>query len=84
MSRVALIGIIVENTGVTDRINAVLSDYRDIIIGRMGLPYRQRDIGIISVCVDGPEDMINALSGKIGSLPGVTTKTVYSNVINDK
>ena len=79
-TRVALIGIIIENTDAIERINSILHDYRTIIIGRMGLPYRERNISIISVCVDATDDEINALSGKIGSLQGVTTKTVYSNV----
>ncbi len=79
-TRVALIGIIVENTGSIERINGILHQYRDVIIGRMGVPYKEKNIAIISVCVDAADDVINAISGKIGSLTGVTTKTVYSNV----
>ena len=76
--RVALIGIVIENPGSVERMNAVLHSYREYIIGRMGLPYREKNINIISVAVDAPNDVISALSGKIGMLDGVSTKTVYS------
>ena len=79
-TRVALIGIIIENTDAVDKINRILHEYRDVVIGRMGVPYRPKNISVISVCLDAPDDVINAVSGKIGSLPGVTSKTVYSNV----
>ena len=79
-TRVALIGIIIENTDAVEKINGILHEYRDVIIGRMGVPYREKNVSIISVCLDASDDVINAISGKIGSLQGVTTKTVYSNV----
>ncbi len=79
-TRVALIGIIIENTDAVDKINNILHQYRDIVIGRMGVPYRPKNISVISVCLDASDDVINAISGKIGNLPGVTAKTVYSNV----
>ena len=78
--RVALIGIIVEDRSVSDKLNAILHQYGEYIIGRMGLPYRTRGVNIICVAVDAPQDIISALSGKIGRLPGVTGKTAYSNV----
>ena len=60
--------------------NAILHEYRDVIVGRMGIPYREKNVHIISVAIDAPQDVINALSGKIGRLAGITAKTVYSNV----
>lgn len=77
-SRIALIGIMVENTETTEHLNKILHEYSSYIIGRMGIPYRERKVNIISVAVDAPQDVISALSGKIGRLPGITAKTVYS------
>lgn len=79
-TRIALIGIIVENMGSTERLNQLLHEHRAYIIGRMGIPYREKNVNVISVAVDAPADIINALSGKIGRLDGITAKTVYSNV----
>lgn len=79
-SRVALIGIIVENRDSVSKLNAILHEYGEFIIGRMGLPYDKKDISIISVSIDAPEDTINTLSGKLGMLDGVTTKTIYSKI----
>ncbi len=76
-TRIAVIGIVVENTDSAEKLNAILHDYGDYIIGRMGIPYRQRQVNIISVAVDAPQDIISALSGKIGRLDGVTSKAVY-------
>ena len=78
-TRVALISIIVEKGSATDEVNAILHDYNSIIIGRMGIPYRKKDIGIISIAVDGSQDTINTLAGNIGKIDGVSAKTVYSN-----
>lgn len=80
-TRVALIGIIVEDPGAVDALNALLHEYSAYIIGRMGIPYREKHISVISIAVDAPQDCISALSGKIGRLHGVSTKTAYSNVI---
>ncbi len=80
-SRVAIIGIIVEESDAVEKLNALLHEYKEYIVGRMGIPYRERDINIISVAVDAPEDVICALSGKVGKLAGVSAKTAYSNVI---
>lgn len=79
-TRIALIGIIVENPESIEALNHILHEYGKYIIGRMGIPYRERNINIISVAVDAPQDIINALSGKIGRLDGIGAKTVYSNV----
>lgn len=81
-TRVAVIGIIVEKTETTDMLNAVLHEYGEYIIGRMGLPYRKKNINIISIAVDAPQDTISALTGKIGKIDGVSVKTAYSNVIS--
>lgn len=80
-SRVAIIGIIVENPTSVSQLNELLHLYSEYIIGRMGIPYRMKDISIISVAVDAPQDIISAMSGKIGKLSGINAKTVYSNVI---
>lgn len=77
-TRIALIGILVEDNQSTEQMNRLLSDFGDYIVGRMGIPYRQKNVNVISVVVDAPGDVISALSGKLGMLPGVTTKTVYS------
>jgi len=79
-TRVAIVGIIVENNAVICDIQNLLSEYSDYIIGRMGIPYKQKDVRIISVVLDAPVDTINALTGKIGKIDGVNAKTVYSNV----
>ena len=75
--------ILVENKDAVETINAVLHQYGDFIIGRMGIPYRKRQVNIISVALDAPQDTIAALAGKMGSLPGVTVKTAYSNLISN-
>ena len=82
-TRVAVISIIVENEDATQKINEILHEYRCYIIGRMGIPYRNKGISIISVAIDAPQDMISGLSGKIGRLPGISAKTAYSNVITE-
>lgn len=79
-TRVAIIGIIVEDRSSTDKLNAILHEYGDYIIGRMGLPYRERGISVISIAVDAPNDVISALSGKIGKLPGISAKAAYSKI----
>ena len=79
-TRVAIIGIIVEETSSVEKLNNILHDYGIYIIGRMGLPYREKKISIISIVVDAPQDTISALSGKLGKLPGVSTKAVYSKI----
>ena len=77
-SRVALIGIIVTSKESVNELNHLLSEYGEYIIGRMGLPYKEKKISIISVAIDAPNDVINSLTGKLGMLPGISTKTIYS------
>ncbi len=79
-TRVALISIIVEDPDAASQINTLLHAYRQFIIGRMGIPYAAKNISIISIAMDAPMDVISALSGKLGALRGVSTKTVYSKV----
>ena len=83
-SRVGVISIIVEDGNSVETLNSILHTYGEYIIGRMGIPYRQRGINIISVAIDAPQDMISALSGKIGKLSGVSVKTAYSNVTGNE
>lgn len=82
-SRVAIIGIIVENKDMIENLNEILHNYSKYIIGRMGLPYSKRNINIISIVIDAPQDCINTLSGKIGKLDGITSKVAYSKSYND-
>ena len=83
-TRVAVMGIIVENTDSVEQLNHLLHEYGHYIIGRMGIPYRARSINIVSIAIDAPQDVISALSGKIGSLDGISVKTAYSNVLADE
>lgn len=78
MNRLALIGIIVSNRNSVEQLNKLLSQYGDYILGRMGIPYRQKGVSVISVVLDAPADEISSLSGKLGMLPGVSTKTIYT------
>ena len=77
-TRVAVLSIIVEDIEAAEKINALLHQYREYIIGRMGIPHETKHISIISVAMDGPMDAIGALSGKLGAIEGVSTKTIYS------
>ena len=81
-TRVAVMSIIVENGEMIETINTILHEYGEYIIGRMGLPYRKRQISIISIALDAPQNVISALSGKIGKLSGISVKTAYSSVIS--
>lgn len=83
-TRVAVMGIIVENTDSVEQLNHLLHEYGHYIIGRMGIPYCARSINIVSIAIDAPQDVISALSGKIGSLDGISVKTAYSNVLADE
>lgn len=81
-TRVAVMSIIVENSEMVEKINAILHEYGDFIIGRMGIPYRKRKINVIAIALDAQQNTIAALAGKIGSLPGISVKTAYSGVIS--
>jgi putative iron-only hydrogenase system regulator len=84
MTRVAVMSVIVENYESVEKLNNLLHESGEYIIGRMGIPYRKRGINIISIALDAPQDVISALSGKIGNLPGVSVKTAYSAVIGEE
>ena len=77
-NRIALIGVVVENYESAEAINDLLHQYREYVIGRMGIPYAKRKLSIISVALDAPANIISALSGKLGALPGINVKTIYS------
>lgn len=81
-TRVAVMGIIVEDMSSVEQLNGLLSEYGRWMIGRMGVPYRKKNISILSVAIDAPQDVISTLSGRIGKLKGVSVKTAYSNVIS--
>ncbi len=81
-TRVAVMSIIVENGESVEQINSLLHDYGEHIIGRMGIPYKKKNINIISIAIDAPQDTVSTLSGKIGKLDGVSVKTAFSSVIN--
>ena len=81
-TRVAIIGIVLQNPDTVERMNSLLHDYSRYIIGRMGIPYREKNLNIVSVAIDAPQDTIAALTGKLGKLEGANVKTAYSNVIS--
>lgn len=80
-TRVAVLSLIVENPDTVEALNRLLHTYGDYIIGRMGIPYRKKNINVISIALDAPEDVISALSVQIGNLDGVSVKTACSGVI---
>lgn len=82
-TRVCVMGIIVEKVDTVDKLNSLLHDYGSYIIGRMGIPYREKNINIISIAIDAPQNIISTLSGKIGGLDGISVKTAYSSVITN-
>jgi len=78
--RIGLIGIVIENEKAVEKLNSILHDYGKYIVGRMGIPYRERNISVISVVIDAPSDVISSLSGKLGMIKGISIKTVYSKL----
>ena len=78
-TRIAIIAIVVENPEHVEELNRILHKYSEYIIGRMGIPYREKSMSIISIAIDAPQDVISALSGRLGRLPGVQAKAVYSS-----
>lgn len=83
-TRVAVISIIVENRESVLQLNSLLHEYGEYVIGRMGIPYKKKNINVISVALDAPQDIIASLSGKIGKLDGISVKTAYSSVITNE
>lgn len=76
--RIGVIGIVVENIEIVSKLNAILHDYADLILGRMGVPYRDKSISVISLIVEGTTDQIGAMTGKLGNLPGINVKSALS------
>jgi len=79
-TRVAVIAVLVKNPDSVQRLNAILHTYADVIIGRMGLPYKAKQVNIMSIAIDAPQPQIAALTGKIGALPDVSVKTAYADI----
>lgn len=77
-TRIALIGIIVEDLNKTEKLNSILHEYSQCIIGRMGIPYKEKDVCVISIVIDAGNDVISSLSGKLGMIKGISVKTMYS------
>lgn len=77
-TRIAIIGIMIHNTDAAEKINNLLHKYSQYIVGRMGIPYREKNLSVMSIIIDAPEDTIGALSGKLGMLSDVQVKTIYS------
>ena len=82
-TRVAVMAIIVEKEEAVETLNNVLHEYREYIIGRMGIPYRAKNVSIVSIALDAPQNTISALAGKLGNIDGLSVKTTYSNVISE-
>ncbi len=80
-TRIAVIGIVIEDLASAEGLNDILHEYGQYIVGRMGIPYRERGISVISIIIDAPQDKISAVTGKIGRLSGVSVKTAYSHII---
>lgn len=78
-NRIAVVGIIVEDTQASERVNAILHEFASYVAGRMGIPYREKNISVISVVVDAPTPVINSLTGKLGMIKGVSAKALYSS-----
>ncbi|KPU27283.1 hypothetical protein TR13x_05940 [Caloranaerobacter sp. TR13] len=79
-NRIGVIGIVVENIENADKVNSILHDYANIIIGRMGVPYREKNVSVISLIVDGTSDEISAMTGKLGKVKGVNVKSALTKV----
>lgn len=79
-NRIALLGIVVEDECSAEPLNRLLSEYKQYVVGRMGIPYRQRGVNLISIVLDAPGDAISSLSGKLGMLPGISAKTLYAKL----
>lgn len=80
-TRIAVMGIIVENVASVEALNSLLHDYRAYIIGRMGIPYKDKGISVVSIAVDAPQDVISTLAGRVGKIEGISVKTAYSSKV---
>ena len=77
-TRIAAVSVIVENPESVEALNGILHEYSAFVIGRMGIPYREKEVSVICLALDAPTDTVNALTGKLGRLPGVTARAIYS------
>ncbi len=82
-TRIALIGIMIEDKSSVRQVNDLLHQYGEYIVGRMGVPYRERNLSVISIILDAPQTITSTLSGKLGMLPGVHAKTMYAKVAEE-
>ncbi|MEA1960792.1 MAG: TM1266 family iron-only hydrogenase system putative regulator [Bacillota bacterium] len=78
--RLGVVGIVIEDRHEVTRVNQILSDHAEIIVGRMGLPYQAREVAVISLIVDGSTDAVGSLTGKLGSIPSVTVKSALTKM----
>ena len=79
--RIGIIGIVIDDFNCVERVNSVLHEYAGLIVGRMGLPYREREVSVISLIVDGSNDEISALTGKLGRINGATVKSMITKTV---
>ena len=79
-SRIAIIGIIVEDIDASSKVNDILHDYGMYILGCLVIPYHEKEVNIISIAIDAPQDIINTLAGKLGKVEGISAKTTYSKM----
>ena len=79
-TRVAVMGIVVENTDSVERLNTLLHEYGSYIIGRMGIPYKEKNVSVLSVALDAPVEITNALTGKLGKIEGVSVKALFGKI----
>jgi len=79
-NRIGVVGILVQRSESARNINAILSEYREVIVGRMGVPYRERGLSVISLIIDGSTDKVGAMTGKLGRLEGVKVKTALLTI----
>jgi putative iron-only hydrogenase system regulator len=82
-NRLGVVGIVVEDGSAAEEINAILHEYAGIIVGRMGIPYRERGVSIISIIVDGTNDEISALTGRLGRVHGISVKSALTKELNN-
>lgn len=78
--RIGVVGIVVQNIDNVDKVNSVLHDYSEIIVGRLGVPYREKGISVISLIIDGTSDEVSALTGKLGVIQGINVKSALTKV----
>lgn len=76
--RIGVVAIIVENSDSVQKVNSILSNYAELVVGRMGVPYKEKNVKVISIIVDGTTDEIGAMTGKVGRLDGVTVKSALT------